>query len=89
MELVLLQRFVNSTDFLYVPSNNMNESWGSMNPGDEQLYNRNAVAHSNLLKIQGMVRPSGISPQTLQELEIYVRNNNGQLPQEVTNLLNQ
>jgi hypothetical protein len=88
MTLVLIRKFVNSTDFLYIPSNNMSESWGSMNPGDEQLYNRNAVAHSNLVKIQGMVRSSGLSPQTLQELELYIKNN-GQLPQEVINLQNQ
>jgi len=86
-ELLLLTKFVNSTDFLFMPvaPETVGGAWGSMDPTDWQVYNRNAVALGNLNRIQGMVRPAGISPQALQELQIYAQTY-GQLPPEVLSL---
>lgn len=84
-EYLLLLKFVNSTDFLYMPAapDVVGGAWGDPNnPTDWQVYNRNAVALANLGRIQGMVRPAGISPQALQELQIYARTY-GTLPPEV------
>jgi len=87
-ELLLLTKFVNSTDFLYLPvtPDDAGAAWGSMDPTDETVYNRNAVALSNLQKIDGMARPAGISPQALLELELYAQAHGGQLPPAVVAL---
>jgi hypothetical protein len=88
LELLLLTKFVNSTDFLYTPAapDEVGGAWGNPNdPTDWQVYNRNAAALANLGRIQGMVRPAGVSPQTLQELQIYVQTH-GQLPPAVSAL---
>jgi hypothetical protein len=88
-ELLLLGKFVNSTDFLYLPvaPDAVGEAWGdSSNPTDWTPYNRNAAALANLNRIMGMVRPDGVSPQALQELMIYVRTHGGQLPAAVSAL---
>ena len=84
IELLLLTKFVNSTDFLYMPvaPDVVGGAWGSMDPTDWQVYNRNAVALGNLRQTTGMVRSAGISPQALLELQIYVQTY-GQLPPEV------
>lgn len=89
-ELFLLAKFVNSTDFLYLPAapEAVGGAWGSMDPTDWQVYNRNAAALANLHRVQGMVRPSGLSPQTLQELQVYVQTH-GALPPAVLALLPQ
>jgi hypothetical protein len=85
-ELLLLLKFVNSTDFLYVPvtPEQVGARWGSMNPTEwEGCYNGNLVALNNLRRTTGMVRGGcGLSPQTMQELELYKRTN-GRLPDEV------
>jgi hypothetical protein len=83
-ELLLLTKFVNSTDFLYMPvaPEVVGGAWGSMDPTDWQVYNRNAVALGNLQRTTGMIRAAGISPQALQELQIYAQTY-GQLPPEV------
>jgi hypothetical protein len=90
-ELLMLMKFVNSTDFLYIPAppEIVGGVWGgASDPTDWQLYNRNAVALANLGRIQGMVRQAGISPQALQELQIYAQTY-GRLPAEVTALVGQ
>jgi hypothetical protein len=87
-ELLLLAKFVNSTDFLYLPvaPDVVGGAWGDPhNPTDWNVYNRNAAALQNLRRITGMNRPSGISPQALQELRIYAMTY-GRLPAEVTSL---
>jgi hypothetical protein len=84
-ELFMLTKFVNSTDFLYMPAppEAVGGAWGDpTNPTDWQMYNRNAAALAYLDRIAGMIRPSGLSPQTLQELQIYARTY-GRLPAEV------
>lgn len=84
-ELILLLKFVNSTDFLYTPvaPEVVGGAWGDPNdPTSEEVYNRNAAALANLGRVQGMTRASGISPQALMELQIYARSH-GQLPAEV------
>ncbi len=84
LELLMLAKFVNSTDFLYLPASPEAAGglWGSMDPSDTEVYNRNAVALGNLRRVTGMVRAAGVSPQTLQELQMYVQAN-GQLPPDV------
>ncbi len=88
-ELLLLGKFVNSTDFLYLPvaPEAVGEAWGDPNnPLDWAVYNRNAAALANLNRISGMVRAEGVSPQALQELTIYVKTHGGQLPPAVAAL---
>jgi hypothetical protein len=83
--LLLLLKFVNSTDFLYTPAppEVVGGAWGDPNdPTSYEVYNRNAVALGNLGRIQGMARASGLSPQTLVELQVYARTH-GRLPAEV------
>jgi len=89
-ELFLLAKFVNSTDFLYLPAapDVVGGAWGSMDPTDWQVYNRNAAALANLRRVQGMVRPSGVSPQALQEIQVYVQTH-GQLPPAIQALVPQ
>jgi hypothetical protein len=73
-ELLLLAKFINSTDFLYTPvaPDVVGGAWGSAsNPMDWNVYNRNHAALQTLRLTKGMVRPSGISPQALAELQIY------------------
>lgn len=89
--LLLLLKFVNSTDFLYMPAapEVVGGAWGNPNdPTDWKVYNRNAVALANLGRIQGMVRPEGVSPQALQELQIYAQTH-GSLPPAVLALVGQ
>jgi hypothetical protein len=88
-ELLMLAKFVNSTDFLYTPvaPEIVGGAWGSMDPADWQVYNRNAVALGNLRRTTGMARPTGVSPQTLQELQIYAQTHGG-LPPDVLALAN-
>jgi hypothetical protein len=80
-------KFINSTDFLYLPvaPEAVGAAWGSMDPTDWAVYNRNAVALANLRRVTGMTRASGISPQALQELRIYAGLHGG-LPPEVAAL---
>jgi hypothetical protein len=83
--LLLLGKFVYSTDFLYLapPPEAVGEAAGSpTNPTDWEVYNRNAAALANLGQAAGMVRASGLSPQALQELQVYAKIH-GQLPPEV------
>lgn len=84
LELTMLMKFINSTDFLYLPvaPDAVGAAWGSMDPTDWAVYNRNAVALANLRRVTGMSRASGISPQALQELRIYAGLHGG-LPPEV------
>jgi hypothetical protein len=86
-ELLLLTKFVNSTDFLYMPvaPDIVGGAWGSMDPTDWQVYNRNAITLGNLRRTTGMVRSAGVSPETLTELQVYVQTY-GQLPPEVVGL---
>ena len=83
-ELLLLTKFVNSTDFLYMPvaPEVVGGALGSMNPTDWAVYNRNHTALGNLQQTTGMVHSAGITPRTLQELQIYAQTY-GQLPPEV------
>ena len=87
LELLLLSKFVNSTDFLYLPAapEAVGGAWGSMDPSDQEVYNRNAVALGTLRRVTGMVRAAGVSPQALQELRMYVQAH-GQLPPDVLSL---
>lgn len=87
-ELLMLMKFINSTDFMFVtplPSA-VGNTWGSMNPTDTAVYNRNAVALADLRRLGGMVRASGVSPQALTELQLYVLAH-GRLPDEVAALV--
>jgi hypothetical protein len=89
-ELLLLGKFVNSTDFLYLsaPPDAVGAALGDPNNLlDWAVYNRNAAALANLNRIRGMVRPEGVSPQALQELQIYVRTHGGVLPPAVAALV--
>ncbi len=85
--LTLLAKFINSTDLLYLPAapEAVGAPWGSMDPTDWHVYNRNAAALANLRRITGMARASGLSPQALQELRIYAGLHGG-LPAEVAAL---
>ena len=82
--LLALMKFVNSTDFLYIPApaDSVGAAWGSMDPTDWEVYNRNAAALASLRRVSGMVRSSGLSPQAMQELQIYAKTY-GSLPPEV------
>lgn len=89
-ELLLLGKFLNSSDFLYlpVPPSMASVTWGdrgNMSADNWEMYNRNAVALENLGHISGMSRPSGLSPQAMQELRIYVKTH-GSLPPSVASL---
>lgn len=82
--------FVHSTDFLYVlsPPEAVNtEALGTLAPFSDELFNANG---RGLLYLRSMERGSGagISPQTLRELELYVRLNH-KLPDSVTRLVSQ
>jgi hypothetical protein len=81
---ILLAKFINSTDFLYMPfaPEAVGGTWGSMNPTDWEVYNRNAVALRTLSTHTGMVNPTGVSANTLQELELY-KQIHGVLPPQV------
>jgi len=85
-EIKLLIKFVNSTDFLYLPAapSDVGEVLGAgdLNPEDWELYNRNVGALRALHLTTGMVRPSGLSPQALQELQFYIQTH-GSLPPDV------
>jgi hypothetical protein len=87
-ELMLLMKFVNSTDFLYMasPPDLVGAPGGSMDPKDRRVYNRSAVALGNLRRITGMVHADGVSPSALQELALYAQANGGQLPPAVAAL---
>jgi hypothetical protein len=87
-EITALAKFVNSTDFLYLPAAaDLVGSWGSAaSAPEESVYNRNAVALANLNRVQGMVRAAGISPQAFQELQLYIQMH-GALPPAVAALL--
>ncbi len=88
-ELFLLMKFINSTDFLYVPiaSEIVGGAWGDPDdPNDTRIYNRNAAAVSNLSRVQGMSHPAGISPQALEEIRFYVQAH-GQLPPAIQGLV--
>jgi hypothetical protein len=88
-EYYLLGKFVNSSDFLYLPmpTEMAGKSWGgevgSMeDASDWSMYNRNSVALEGLRRYTGMTRTEGISPQALQELRIYAKTH-GSLPSAV------
>ena len=84
-ELIMLTKFVNSTDFFYMPAapSAVGGAWGSMDPTDWAVYNRSASAAANLGRVAGMKRPDGISPQALLELQVYAQLHGGQLPPAV------
>lgn len=87
--LMMLRRFILSTDFLYtsVAPDLVGEAWGSATDvNDQRVYNRNAAAMANLNRVQGMVRPAGISESSLRELEIYAATHAGALPPGVAAL---
>ena len=83
-ELLLLIKFVNSSDFLYIPVSPeaVGPPRGGMDPTDWEPYNRNAVALRVLRQTTGMVRPAGISPQALQEVLLYAQAH-GRLPSDI------
>jgi hypothetical protein len=85
VHLLMLLKFVNSTDFLYLPMPPEMVGGGpngSMDPTDPTIYNRNAVALGGLRRIGGMQRSSGLSPKAMAELRVYVHAH-GKLPSEV------
>lgn len=81
-EYLMLLRFVNSTDFLYLPvaPDAVGGAWGSMDPTEPGVYNRNAVALENLRRTAPMVHADGISDRALQEIKIYAGLHGGALP---------
>ena len=92
MALLLLGKFVNSSDFLYLPMppDMASRAWGGATDGmgdasDWSMYNRNAVALENLRRVTGMARADGISPQAMQELSLYIKKN-GRLPPAVASM---
>jgi len=58
---------------------------GMHDASDWGMYNRNAVALENLRRITGMTRADGISPQAMQELNLYFKKH-GSLPPAVSSL---
>jgi len=86
-DLMLFVKFINSSDFLYFPCAPaaVGGTAGSLAPDDYELYDRNSVGLADLHRTTGMVRASGVSPSTLQELEIYVQTH-GKLPDDIAGL---
>ena len=84
IELIMLMKFINSSDFLYLPvsPDSVGGTAGSMDPSNWKVYNRNAAAILNLKGVQGMVRAAGISPKALAELQLHLQLY-GDLPSEV------
>lgn len=81
--LILLGKFVNSTDFLYVPVPPAGVGEAVEDSGSKiswDFINRNRTELNALRTITGMTRPSGLSPQTLRELAVYQKLHPGQLP---------
>jgi hypothetical protein len=85
-DVLLLAKFINSTDFLYVPvpPNMAAISRGSMKLDDYTVYNRNAWSLAVLNRTTGMVNPSGLSPKALAEIRVYAALHGGQLPAELS-----
>jgi hypothetical protein len=52
-EMAVLAKFTDSTDFLYMlpTAEEASTEWGSMNPSDSDVYNRNAVAFKQLMSV--------------------------------------
>jgi hypothetical protein len=88
-ELILLTKFINSSDFLYVPMEPTlaRAASGCMHDMlDETFYNRNAEALV-VLERTSMVQADGISPRSIQELRMYMADNDGALPDSLMKLL--
>jgi hypothetical protein len=90
--LLLLLKFVNSTDFLYLPPDPLSlrkgaigGTVGPINLADSRLYDRNGAA-LDLLRRTNMTNPSGISSATYEELRKYVARH-GKLPTHVSDLI--
>jgi hypothetical protein len=84
-ELLLLMKFLNSTDFLYLPAapDMVGPAWGDPDdPTDYRIYNRNAAALAALSRVAGMQHSAGVSQRALQELRLYAQAHGG-LPPEV------
>jgi hypothetical protein len=86
-ELLLMVRFINSTDFLYTPPppEAIGDAWGSMAPDDPEVYNRASRARTALRTTTGMVKAGTISDRALAEVRAYYQGH-GQLPPEVAAL---
>jgi hypothetical protein len=88
MELLLLNKFVNSTDFLYfaVPPSLVGD-WGGdpCDPTDAEVFNCNKEALAQLRRSVGSSRPAGISGGAMAELNHYFEQH-GQIPAGVAAL---
>jgi hypothetical protein len=91
--LIMAGLFVKSTDFLAVPraeGTRGGNPWGTSSPvvnlNDWSVYDSNPAKLAELRTIGGMVRSAGISPEALQELQIYAETHSGSLPPAVLSL---
>ena len=80
--LLLLNKFINSSDFLYLPAAPQDVSFGSgsMDLNDMNVYDRNASALAALNAHKDMVHSDGISAEALEEIKLYKLRNSGALP---------
>jgi hypothetical protein len=89
-ELLLLIKFINSSDFLYmtVPTSEVGENKNNaIDPTDKTLYNRNAIMFNELSKITQKMGNGEISDRTFKEIELYVKRQ-GKLPSSILSLQN-
>lgn len=84
-----IAKFMNSTDFLYLPvaAELVGPERGSLDPDDLEVFNRNAVSLKCLEGIiGGMRRAAGVSDRAVEEVRTYVATH-GHLPPGIADLV--